>query len=89
VLGSGADREHAAGEDGLLRGGDDPVQSAGAERAARQALELGGHALLKCRTLRRGQGILASNAAIFVDGIERDYENAKAMAERDPEVRLH
>jgi hypothetical protein len=28
-----------------------------------------------------------------VDGIERDYENAKAvakaMAERDPEVRLH
>jgi hypothetical protein len=52
VLGAGADRTHPRIEDGLLTRGDDPVQSAGAEHAARQALELGGHALLKCRAPR-------------------------------------
>jgi hypothetical protein len=48
---------------------------------------------LKRRALRGRQGILASSAAIFANGIERDYERAKAvakaMAERDPEVRMH
>jgi hypothetical protein len=51
VLRTRADREHPGIEDGLLGGGDNPVEDAGADRVARQALELGGHALLKRRTL--------------------------------------
>jgi hypothetical protein len=45
------------------------------------------------RDMKKGWDKEVADLRDVADGIERDYENAKAvaraMAERDPEVRLH
>jgi hypothetical protein len=87
MLGRRADGKHPGIEDGLLGSGDDPVEAAGAEHAARQALELGGHALLKCGALGGGRAAAAaqmtSNSAAvssqFVhDGVLHFYHSSLA-----------
>ena len=71
-----------------MAGGDDPAQSAGAEHAAWQALELGGHALLKRVALGRGQGPPPKTVALVewdsVDDAMAFYKS-KAWTELAPE----